>query len=326
MNTLHSNIYNWIPYQLATKDHELTCRWLYTDGAHFTGPFFSESMGKCMSHPFNARPYRPYSHISVLPEWATGINSLTPTAFIFHVSRCGSTLISQSLSLNKQHIVLPEAPFIDEMLRFTKNDNWPSTLNREQILKAVFSLYGQNPTGDKKHLFIKTDSWHIHFMPLLRKLYPNTPFILLYRKPDEIIRSHQKLRGMQAVPGVVPDEFLGIEPGSVANINLDEHITRVLEIYLDCFIQWSQNDPLALLVNYNEGIMDMMHKLCNITGIELDTNDWEQIKLRSKFNAKHPEQLFNELQPDEQIAPYQQAVFKRYNQLEQLRASQAVLQ
>jgi hypothetical protein len=317
---MNNDLDNWIPYHLTESNGEYTCKWLYTNGDEFTGPFFTESVSKCLSHAFNSGHYRPYSNISVLPEWAANLNSIPPTAFIFHISRCGSTLVSQSLCLNDAHIVLPEAPFIDEILRLTKKAEYISALSSEEMVRATIKIYGQNSKGDKKHLFIKTDSWHIHFIPLLRKLYPNVPFILLYRRPDEVIRSHQKLRGMQAVPGVIPNELLGIAASSTNTTDLDGHMAKVLENYLKTFTQHAEQDPLALLINYNEGIMDIMQRFCSFTGVELNADDWEQIKIRSRFNAKHPHQAFLEIQPDEAIPEYQQQVFEYYEQLEQLKA------
>ncbi|OWK68728.1 sulfotransferase family protein [Pedobacter sp. AJM] len=317
-----SHLKHWIPYQLNENEGNYSCRWLYTNGVPFTGPFFNESINKCLSHPYNSNAFKPSTDLSVLPEWSSALNSIAPTAFIFHVSRCGSTLISQSLCLNNHHIVLPEVPFIDELLRLNKNRNWSSPLNREELIKAVIKIYGQTTEGLRKHLFIKTDSWHIHFMPLLRKLYPHVPFILLYRKPDEVMRSHQKLRGMQAVPGVIPNELLGIENEKISPADFDGHTIKVLENYFKAFILASQQDPMSLLLNYNEGIINMMQRFCRFTGVELNKADWAQIETRSGFNAKYPDQVFHEEQPDEAIPVYQQQAFNFYHELEELRKAQ----
>ncbi|MFD2288925.1 sulfotransferase family protein [Pedobacter petrophilus] len=322
MSEVQHPLQNWIPYQLKQINGEYTCKWLYTNGDHFTGPFFDESISKCLSHPFNSNAFKPLSNIAIIPEWASGLKSLKPTAFIFHISRCGSTLISQSLSINERHIVLPEAPFIDEVLRLTKHHDWLSATEREEMVKATIKIYGHNPDGNKKHLFIKTDSWHIHFMPLIRRLYPDVPFILLYRKPDEVIRSHQKFRGMQAVPGVVPNELLGIEAGAVDPADFDGHTAKVLENYLEAFVNAVKADPLTLLVNYNEGIMAIMQRFCNFANVALNNDDWAQINTRSHFHAKHPGQVFSEVQPKETVPAYQHEAFKQYEQLEVLRLAQ----
>lgn len=312
---------NWIPYQLSTSNGEYFCKWLYTAGMTHTEPFFDESVAKCLAHPFNYNAYKPYSNINVLPLWAEDLNSISPTAFIFHVSRCGSTLISQSLSLNSRHIVLPEAPFIDDVLRLTQVSEWPFKQGLDDIIKATIRIYGQNADGSKQHLFIKADSWHIHMIPWLRRLYPEVPFILLYRRPDEVIRSHQKLRGMQAVPGIIPNELLGIDPGSINPNDFDGHMAKVLESYFKAFIHLSEHDPLTMLVNYNQGITDMVKNVCDFTGVMLDANDWEQISHRSRFNAKYPQQIFNEVQPEDTAPLYQQQAFEHYRRLEQLRTA-----
>ncbi|NCD70233.1 sulfotransferase family protein [Mucilaginibacter agri] len=319
----NSDITNWLPYNLNATDG-YSCKWVYTDKIEYTEPFFSETIGRCFSHTFNSSKFKSYSDINVLPEWVSSLNCVAPTAFIFHVSRCGSTLISQLLGLSNRHIVLAEVTFIDEMLRLTKTNTLIPEFDTEQLLQAAIAIYGQNRSGLKERLFIKADSWHIHFMPLLRKLYPQVPFILLYRRPDEVIRSHQKLRGMQAVPGVVPNEFLGIDPNSTSATDLDGHMAKVLESYFSAFIRESQRDPRTLLLNYNEGIMSIMQSFCNFTGVTLHVNDWEEIIKRSQYNAKYPEQIFTEVQPIEAAPSYQQQAFTLYNQLEELRMAQAL--
>ncbi len=49
-----------------------------------------------------------------------------------------------------------------------------------------------------------------------RKLYPQTPFILLYRQPGEVIRSQQKRRGMQSIPGLLEPEIFGFTKNEIA--------------------------------------------------------------------------------------------------------------
>lgn len=317
-----SYLKHWIPYRLIKNENSYSCRWLYTNGDPFTRPFFSEFINKCLGHRYNSTAFKPSSDLSILLEWAQDLNSTAPTAFIFHVSRCGSTLISQSLCLNKHHIVLPEVPFIDEVLRLSKINDWPSPENREELIKALIKIYGQTTERSEKHLFIKTDSWHIHFMPLLRKLYPNVPFILLYRKPNEIVRSHQKLRGMQAIPGVIPNDLLGIEKENINPADLDGYTIKVLENYFKAFIRASKQDPLTLLLNYHEGIINMMQRFCKFTGLELNKADWVQIEARSHFNAKYPDQVFQEERPEGTIPNYQKQAFSYYHELEKLRITQ----
>ena len=76
-------------------------------------------------------------------------------------------------------------------------------------LAASIKYYGQKRTSKEKHLFVKTDSWHLHFYDQLRNLFPSVPFILLYRNPMEVVLSQKRQRGMQSVPGIIEPEVFG---------------------------------------------------------------------------------------------------------------------
>ena len=119
-----------------------------------------------------------------LIEFAQDLPTIAPTAFIFHVSRCGSTLLAQLLSLDEQNIVLAEPPIFDEVLReiaFKNTKISEETIN--ESLKAVVKFLGQKRTGLEKNLFIKLDSWHIFYYYKLRKLYPETHLFFLSDDP-----------------------------------------------------------------------------------------------------------------------------------------------
>jgi hypothetical protein len=182
-NTTHP-LHNFFPYRLVIKD-ELLCQWMQMGEMKFTEPFFEETILKCRH--VNSNPYLPTTSIEGMIEGAAGIAALEPAAFIFHVSRCGSTLLSQLLSLDEQHIVLSEVPLLDELLRVHRG-SIPQGLE-DEALKAAIKLLGQERTGNEKLLFVKLDSWHIFYWKKLRELYPRVPFILLYRSPAEVVRS-----------------------------------------------------------------------------------------------------------------------------------------
>lgn len=314
---LRSGMHCWVPYNLKLREKDYTCEWLYTSKMEYLDPFFTETMIRCKGLPENIKPERPLSSIHLLPDWADTLTKVEPTAFIFHISRCGSTLISQSLAMNEENIALSEVPFIDELLRLSDSDQWPGELDRKATLKAAFDFYGQNRNGRKKRLFVKTDCWHIYFLPLLRQLYPSTPFILLYRRPDEVIRSQQKKRGIQAVPGLVSDHILGIK--TVKSADLDQHMASVIESFLLSFIKIAEEDKFSLLVNYSEGIEQLMNRICRFAGIEQSEDDLIRIRQRSHYDAKYPDQAFTEEVITDPVPAYLQKGFALYEQLEEKR-------
>lgn len=307
----------WLPYKLERINNQLLCRWLYFNTKAFTEPFFDETIAKCKSLAFNSTPFKSFTTLNLLEDLTRNIDAAAPKAIIFHISRCGSTLLSQLLGLAANHLVLSEVPLFDELLRLRYRPYYRQE-DYKLYLKAAIKLYPQKRTGTESQLFIKADSWHIFFWRELREMYPDVPFIFLYRSPDEVIRSHQKLRGMQAVPGVIEPEIFGFSENKNAEISLDGYMIQVLEKYFAEFIEVSAKDRLSSLINYSEGPMGMVQKVSEATGINYTKEEWAAIKERSRYNAKHPHLAFSENGRAE-ILPSLKTVNSLYTKLERIR-------
>ena len=310
-------LHDWIPYRFVFEDGRPLVQWLYVSDIPFNDPFFDESMATCRSHPYNSSRYKCLSSPECMIEWSRAVEEL-PVTFIFHISRCGSTLLSQLIGLDPSYVVLSEVPFFDEILRLPyKLKNTDDALIQE-LFKAAVKLVGKKRTGKEEHLFIKTDSWHISFHNLFRQLYPSAPFILLYRSPDEVVYSHQKLRGMQAVPGLIEPELFGFSPEEVSDLSLDAYTAKVLETYLLLFEELSQQ-PSGLLIDYKEGVMSMMKQIGRHLNLEWKEEHIVQMQERSRFHSKYPQQNFAEEAADQTIPDYLLQAMKQYKALEKIK-------
>lgn len=248
--------------------------------------------------------------------WAEAIPFVPPTAFIFHVSRCGSTLLAQLLGLGEQHIVLAETPFFDQLLRFPYTQHNNGEVLPPGALPAAIQLYGHKRRGDESHLFIKFDSWHLCFYRQLRALYPTVPFILLYRSPDEVLRSQRRRRGMQAVQGIVEPAVFGFDKEEISRLTLDDYMCKVLERYFSIMLEVADVDRNILLVNYNEPILTIMERLAAVTGIVLSDKVLELMRERSRYHAKYPDQVFKEPVEHDDLPASLQPVMDLYHLLE----------
>jgi hypothetical protein len=314
-------LHNWIPYKLSLVDNIPQSYWLYTGNQRYTAPFFDETISECKSLPENSSPYRGLSSLELLPSWAAAIDAVPPTAFIFHVSRCGSTLLAQLLGLKEQHIVLAETPFLDELLRLPFKDKEADKALLQEALPAAIRMYGQKRRGDETHLFIKADSWHLCFYRQLRALYPTVPFILLYRSPDEVILSQRRRRGMQSVQGIIEPEIFGFDKEAIKYDTLDDYMVKVLERYFTIMLEIKQEDPHSMLVNYNEPILSTMQKIAAFTDVTLVENELQQMEERSRYHAKYPDQVFKEPASTDPLPASLAPVTKLYDKVEVLRKS-----
>jgi hypothetical protein len=288
---------NWIPYKLENKAAQLQCYWLNTFAEPFTEPFFDDTIIKCRrlsdGHPL----FESVSDLAMLKEWATGLDSLEPAAFIFHISRCGSTLVSQLLATSNEHIVLSEVPFFDDLLRLPHQGSNFNQDTVSDLLVAAIKFYAQKRTGQEKRLFIKTDSWHIFFYKQLRIIFPEVPFILIYRSPDQVLASHMKMPGMQAVPGLIEPAIFGFKPEEIMYNRPDIYLSNVLEKYLDQYHEIIATDRKCLLLNYNDGPVALIKKIAAFTNTPLSKEALLSMDERSRYHSKRPNEPFSEISP-----------------------------
>ncbi|WP_183574597.1 hypothetical protein HDF18_01470 [Mucilaginibacter sp. X5P1] len=285
---------NWVPYKLLAIDGRIKCCWLNTYGESFTEPFFDETILKCKGLDGSHAAISSVSDLMMIGEWASGGSAIEPTAFIFHVSRCGSTLISQLLATLDENIVLAEVPCFDDILRLPYK--YPE-FDRAAIAKLftdTLSYYGQKRTNKEKNLFIKTDSWHLFFYEQLRQLYPAVPFIILYRSPGEVFNSHRKQPGMQAVNGLIEPQLFGFDANKVANMSPDAYLAAVIESYFKKCLEIAAVDDQFLLLNYNEGAMQMIEKIAAFTKATLTPQDVLNMTERSRYHSKKQGEIFSE--------------------------------
>lgn len=308
---------NWIPIKLLDEPNNDFCRWLYIGNKKLSEPFFDETISACRSLPENGHLKRSISSIDILPEWVKDMDAIKPTAFIFHVSRCGSTLIAQLLGMQPQNIVLSEVPFFDDLLRFGFKTKTIDNILPQ--LEAAIAFYAVNRNNTYKNLFIKSDSWHVHFYEALRLLYPTVPIFLLYRRPDEVLRSQQKKRGMQAIPNLLQAEIFGFDTNIISHKPLDEYMAMVLETYFKKFVDIVKKDINAYAVNYHEGAIEILEKIASITGIKFTDVEIAAVKERAGFHGKFPEQVFSEPTLQDPIPAYLEKSFAFYYQMEEIR-------
>ena len=170
-------------------------------------------------------------------------------------------------------------PFLDDVLLeiFSREDADPDYSYFDHALR----FYAMQRLKQQQRLFVKTDSWHIFFYRRLRELYPSVPFILLYRHPAEVIRSQQQRRGRHAVQGVIDPRLFGFESDVINLLTLDQYMARVLERYFEEFLAAAKQDPLSVLINYNEGAVGMMERIAEAAQLPLSGEYRAQIAERA---------------------------------------------
>jgi len=294
---------NWFPVMVEKN----SISWRYLPN-RFTAPFFIDTLQQ-QAHAERKVCVTTSDRLMHIEP------ALRPSAFIFHTSRCGSTLLTQLLSTLESCIVLSEPPAIDAFF-YHHRDALEEPASIMQLRQLILAL-GQQRSPAETHFFIKLDSWHIQYLPLLRKAFPETPCWFLYREPDAIMASHRRRRGLQMIPGMVLPMQLSEE--QLAPGDLDGYCAQVLARFFEEALKHA--DHLRWL-HYRQLPNILWEQLLADIDLHCSSQQLQAMQQRAAFHAKHIDNLFNG-DPAENFSDTHEALRKKieflYDRIEQQR-------
>ncbi len=274
---------HWFP--VALSDDSCTLWWRNLQGIRFTKPFFQDDL---QAQPPHQRLVLQ-SPLSTLAEFAVPGRSVAPTAFIFHVSRCGSTLLTQMLATSERSIVMSEPPVVDAFFRYVhRQSQWSQASHFFRLLMATL---GQRRNKLEQNFFVKFDSWHVPWIPFVREAFPETPIIFLYRDPSEVLASHQRQRGPQMVPGLLNTTRLHAVASDVAVTDLDTYCLRMLASMMELAHGYTQTANLMLL-NYRQLPHVVWTELMDQFSMAYSVEDMQAVQSRARFHSKESARSF----------------------------------
>ncbi len=282
---------NWIPNEIIWPTGEGLVKWLFIGEQRFRSPFFEESLNICRRLPENAGPIRRITSLADLESAAASLETVEPSAFIFHISRCGSTLLSQSLSLSDENIVVAEAPIFDAILRWKYNALDIPELIRHNTLKQSLHLLGQRRFNEA-HYFIKWDSWHLLFLDEIRGIYPYVPFILMNRDLNNVKSSLQKIPGMQVVQGLLEPEIYGLTEEAAFEMHPVEYTHCALSKMQEAISNFLEKDDNSLLLEYEDGVFGNFLKVLDFIDLAYNEDELNRVGERLQFHSKKPDEQF----------------------------------
>jgi hypothetical protein len=170
---------DWYPMALDGSGEQPLLAWRYLGERRLSGAFFQDNFSA-----LDAADMRVcYTPLSALAQFdaGQGLRSLQPSAFVFHVSRCGSTLVTQMLSQLPSCVALSEPPVLDSFFRLMHAQ--PLGFDWALIFRQLLAALGQARRASEAHLIVKLDCWHAPWMSWVRQVYPDVPMVFVPRAP-----------------------------------------------------------------------------------------------------------------------------------------------
>jgi hypothetical protein len=281
-----ASLRDWMPVRLSWQSTQGILDWCYVGDERFTEPFFAETVQRLLRHPFN-QLLRRQTPLEVLAELHERTPGLAPTGFIFHLSRCGSTLVSQMLAALAQNIVVSEAAPVDAVLRAHMHVHGVTDDERQRWLRWIVSALGRPHRADEQHYFIKFDCWHTLDLPLIHATFPDVPWMFLFRDPVEVIVSHLRHRGAHTLPWVVAPEMFGLDADAGLRLAPEDYTARVLAAICRAALEHRHTGD-ALFVDYRQLPNAVESLLPNFFRVTYSADERQLMHEAAQRDAKNP--------------------------------------
>jgi hypothetical protein len=276
----------WIPTRAAPSELPVF-DWSWFGDNRTDAPLFEDSIRKASAFPFD-RMFRTRTDMKALLDGAQDADSVPLCGMVFHMSRCGSTLLARMLGAPEHHLVASEPEPLDSVIKWAETFDAPYDL-KIQALRAIVAALGRKRNPAWKRFFIKLDGWHIRSHRLLRDAFPNAPWVFLHRDPVEVLVSLEAMPGMQSVPGMLPERLIGIEnPYAMPQ---DDYGALVLARFCEAAIE-SQALGGGMIVDYADLIPAALGAIPRHFGFIPDVQEYAAMAATAKVDAKNPSAKF----------------------------------
>jgi hypothetical protein len=239
-----------LPIDVDLEREELV--WFDIGEHQLTESFFFVSTEKLIAR--QKQPELFGTGVELLIADDLSVDALYPSGFIFHMGRCGSTLLSRALARARENNVISEAPphfFIWPLL----TGGWlrPPGVSDEttRVFRNLILTMGRRRRSDQRAHFVKFTTYTVLFIEFITRVFPNVPCLFLYRDPVEVVVSLLRQGpGWEAMKGT---EFGALTTGE--SISKTKSMSRLeyIERYLVRFLSTVLSASVDLMVlNYSQ--------------------------------------------------------------------------
>jgi hypothetical protein len=270
------------PVALNLAPGALSVDWGDLGALRFTEPFFDQTVERWAGSPAARLVRTDLATLAALD----GAPSLDPAALVFHMSRCGSTLVSRLLARIPGMLVVSEPRPVNALLLAG-----PALFGEDEtarLLRLLVRALGRRRFGDERHYALKLSSWNIARLDLFRRAFPDAKLVWVQRQPLEVLASlaadPPAWRELARAPGDA-ERLFRIPPAELASLDAAGFCARVLQALLGA--ARSAGDGL-LAIDYRELPDAVWARIAPFLGLDLGAPEIAALRAEARYHAKDP--------------------------------------
>ena len=286
----------WLPVDAVVANERPGLFWMDMRGVKLSEPFFQQTVERLRAE-LRARP-EIFTEFDALIQLEKISDSLKPSGFIFHSSRCGSTLVANACKALENSIVISEAYAIDKLVsRFSSDgaDGGIKELLYSIFVRGAVNAFGQRTPGKERHFFVKFSSCSVAHLAHVQRIWPDVPWLFVYRNPTETIVSNLSSIPEWLEPGKEARLLAGLIKTSideVISMRREELCARAIAGFYSIANQLANGNNM--LLNYNQLSLPVLLSVIKFFKITPSTGEIEAVTRASQVYSKdtHSERAF----------------------------------
>jgi hypothetical protein len=279
-----ADLARWTPIRFDFSGPTPTVDWADLSAERFVEPFFDQTVARWATGP-HAQPLVRTGLDALLA--LDGEPSLDLAGMVFHISRCGSTVVSRLLSTVPGVVVIAEPSPLNALLGLDPQRVDGATL--VQLVRLLVRALGRRRHSDERQLVLKCTSWNIRRQEILTAAFPDTPWVWIQRDPTQVVASllatPPDWLGHQEPQPQIARHF-GIDPATVSTMTRAEFTARALGAML---FSASTGPARRVCIDHAELPTAVWQRVAPHFGIEIDAAAIERMTEQAKVYSKDTE-------------------------------------
>lgn len=231
--------------------------------------------------------------MDILRRPAVAADGIPPSGLIFHVSRCGSTLLAKALARSPRNVVVNQGGPLQYGFWAAVTHEWRHDARADEdtlaMLRNLVLLMARQRQVQQQRSFVKLISWNVLYLDAIRAAFPGVPALFLYRDPVEVIAS--VLRETTAVleaKGHRRAGFLtGREPAETAHMSDVAYLAECYARYFATVLD-ARGEGALRVINYED--LKSPSAFSQILdwglGVDVDGAELEQMLEQYRYHSK----------------------------------------
>lgn len=228
--------------------------------------------------------------LAVLAEDDLVPDALVPSGFLFHMSRCGSTVLSKALAHGDGNLVISEPDPLNQLLFFLTDNNLALQLEAPErigMLRNMILALGRRRQLENDRYYLKFSSWNVLLVETILRTFPGVPSVFVYRNPEEVMVSIDKRPTgfAQAKPHVIAKSMSGCNRATLDQMSNEQYVAAVLAR----MIKSALDAPTMHFLNYTAVGVESFPRLLAHFGYIPDTASLRAMSEQFDYDAKSRE-------------------------------------